>query len=200
MIKAILFDADGVVIKARTRFFSDRFAEKQGVPVSEVIPFFKNEMRLAFLNRADIRESVKAYLPRWNWKGSADDFLSYWFGEESPRNEEVLKFIDDLRSFGIKCYIATDREKYWGDYLIENVGLKNHFDGFMFSYDIGYEKHVPEYFLEVLQKLSLNPNEVMYFDDDQKNVDVAKSVGLNAHFYVNLESLKEETRALFKRF
>ena len=183
MIKAILFDADGVVIKARSRFFSDRFAEKQGVSVDEVVPFFKKEMRLAFTNKADIKESLKVYLPKWNWSASVDDFLAYWFKEESPRDEEVLRLIDSLRLQGIKCYLATDREVYWAKYLVEEVGLKDSFDGFMFSCEVGHEKHTSEYFKEVLQRLGLSAEEVMYWDDDQKNVDAAKEVGIDARFY-----------------
>lgn len=190
--KAILFDADGVAIKPRDIFFSDRFAEKQGVPVSSVLPFFKEDMRLAFVDEVDIKESLEKYLSVWKWKGSADDFLKHWFGEESPRDEEVLKYINDLRSKGVKCYLATDREKYWGEYLKENVGLKNDFDGFFYSYDVGYEKDTPEYFREVVRRLHLSPEEIMYWDDDQKNVDVAKEVGIDARFYSDLEKMRKE--------
>jgi putative hydrolase of the HAD superfamily len=196
MIKAILFDADGVALKARSRFFSERFAEKQGIPITDVIPFFKNEMRQAFTGGVDIKEALKSYLSKWKWQGSVDDFLAHWFGEESPRDEEVLQYISTLRAAGIKCYLATDREPYWGKYLVETVGLKDSFDGFMFSYDIGHEKHHPEYFQEVLKRLGLTPADVMYWDDDQKNVDVAKGVSLDARFYTNLDNLKKETADL----
>ena len=196
MTKAVLFDGDGVAIKARARFFSERFAERQRVPVSEIIPFFKNEMRQAFTNKADIKEALKMYLPQWNWQGSVDDFLVHWFEEESPRDEEVLSYIQTLRPAGIKCYLATDREKYWGQYLIENTGFKDDFDGFMFSYDVGYEKHTPQYFIEVAKRLALEPAEIMYWDDDQKNVDIAKSVGIDARFYTELDELKKETAHL----
>ncbi len=190
MPRAILFDADGVVIKKRERFFSERFAEKQGVALVDQLPFFKNEMRQSFVNKLDLKDALLPYLAKWKWEGTVEDFLEYWFGEESPRDEEVIGYIQTLRISGIKCYIATDREKYWGEYLRERVGLKNNFDDFFFSYDIGYEKDTPEYFIEVLKRLNLPANEVMYWDDDQKNVDVAKEVGINAHFYSNLEGLK----------
>lgn len=190
MVKAILFDADGVVIKARARRFSERFAEKQGIPVTDIIPFFKSEMREAFVNKADLKDVLPPYLAKWKWRGSVDDFLAYWFAEESPRDEEVIAYIDNLRAKGIKCYIATDREKYWGEYLRDTVGLKDHFDGFFFSYDVGHEKDVPGYFEEVLRRLALPPEEVQYWDDDQKNVDVAKGVGIDARFWTGLDAAK----------
>ncbi|MFZ2887163.1 MAG: HAD-IA family hydrolase [Minisyncoccia bacterium] len=190
MIKAILFDADGVVIKKRDRFFSERFAEKQEVPLSDVLPFFKNEMLQAFVGKADIKQALTTYLPKWKWNDSVDDFLAYWFGEESPRDEGVIAYVQELRQKGTRCYVATDREKYWAEYLLETSGLKKDFDGFFFSYDIGHEKDAPEFFEEVLSRLELKPEEVQYWDDDQKNVDVAKALGIDARFYSNLEELK----------
>ncbi|MBU0750518.1 HAD hydrolase-like protein [Patescibacteria group bacterium] len=190
MVKAILFDADGVVIKARERFFSERFAETQNISAEVVLPFFKNDMRGAFTGKVNLKDAVEKYLAVWNWNGTAEEFLMYWFSQESPRDEEVLAYIDSLRSSGIKCYLATDREQYWADYLVEDVDLKSHMDGFMFSYDIGYEKHESKYFEEVLRRLDCTPNEVMYWDDDQKNVDVAKGLGIDARFYTRLEELK----------
>jgi putative hydrolase of the HAD superfamily len=194
MVKAILFDADGVVIKSRAQLFSDRFAEAHGLAISEVLPFFKNDMREAFVGQADIKQSLPSYLHKWHWIRSVDDFLEFWFAAESPRDEEVIAYIDKLRAVGTKCYIATDREKYWAKYLVENVGLGKHFDGFMFSYDIGFEKHDPEYFQEVMKRLGLKPEEVMYWDDDQKNVDVAKGVGIDARLYTDFDKFKDEAK------
>ena len=196
MIQAILFDADGVVIRGRPQMFSDHFAETHGLPISEVVPFFKNDMRLAFVDKADIKESLRLYLPKWHWIRSVDDFLEYWFREESPRDEDVIAYVDMLRASEIKCYIATDREKYWAKYLVEIVGLKNHFDGFMFSYDIGCEKHTAEYFQEVLKRLTLMPEEVMYWDDDPKNVAVASGLGIDARIFTDVADLKRETETL----
>lgn len=190
MIKAILFDADGVVIKKRERFFSERFAEKQGIAVAEVLPFFKNDMRQAFVNKADLKEVLPTYLQTWRWGGSVDEFLAYWFREESPIDPEVIGYIDELRRKGIKCYVATDRDKYWSQYLLEHLKFKAYFDGFFFSYDVGHEKDSREYFEEVLNRLALKPEEVMYWDDDQKNVDVAKSLGIDAHFWVSIDQFR----------
>ena len=67
MPKAILFDADGVVIKARTQYFSVRFAEQYGISAEkEMMPFFRNDMREAFVDKVDIKDSLAKYLPKWN--------------------------------------------------------------------------------------------------------------------------------------
>lgn len=189
MIKAILFDADGVVIKAREVFFSQKIAIKQGVSSDIVRPFFIKDLRSAFIGKLDIKESLKNYLPNWKWQGSVEEFLKYWFEAESQRDEKVLEYVEEQRSKGIICYIATDREPYWADYLVNTIKLKEYFDGFFFSYDVGYMKDEKEFFIEVINRLKLKPEEIAYFDDDPKNVDVAKGVGINAILYKKFEDL-----------
>ena len=72
------------------------------------------------LGKADIKDALKKYLPPWGWKKSADEFLEYWFKFDSVLNREMLKSIKDLRKSGIKCYLATNNEKYRVEYF-ENV-------------------------------------------------------------------------------
>lgn len=191
MPKAILFDADGVVIRAREKYFSDRIAEEAGVPVVEILPFYKNEMRQAFVNKLDIKDALPPYLAKLHWRGSVEDFLVRWFGEESPRDEDVIAYIQELRKKGYKCFLATDREKYWAEYLKKTVGLEKDFDGFMFSYELGHEKNEPGFYTEATQKLGLKPEEIMFWEDDPKNVAVAKSAGIDARLYTNLGEMKK---------
>ncbi len=51
------------------------------------------------------------------------------------------------------------------------------------------KKSESEFFNEVIQKLGLKPEELMYWDDDNANVEVAKSVGICAFTYTNFDSL-----------
>lgn len=190
MIKAIFFDADGVTIKKREVFFSERFAARQGITHADVLPFFKNEMHDALVGRVDLKDALRKYLPLWKWEGSIDDFLQYWFSEESPKDDEVLAYIQELREKGIKCYLATGREQYWADHLVNTVGLKDYFDGFLFSYQLGYEKDDKRFFLNALNELNLHPDEVFYFDDTAEDVSVAIEAGITSCEYKNLSDMK----------
>lgn len=189
MIKVILFDADGVALKKQP-YFSLEIARENNVPYDEIEPFYKNELKLCQTGKADTKEELAKYLPSWKWQGSADDFLNRWFATDVHPDEEVLACVDSLRSRGIKCYLASDQEKYRGQYILENAGLGSRFDGAFFSHVIGFQKSDPQFFLEVLKRLSAAPDDVMYWDDDQKNVEVAKNVGIDAHFWTGLGELK----------
>jgi putative hydrolase of the HAD superfamily len=192
MTKAILFDLDGLVIVGQAKLFSQRISEEFDIPYELVSEFFTNDFRECSFGRADLKEKIQPYLVKWGYKGSVDDFLKYWFEGESKTDEDVLKIISNLRFKGIKCYIATRQEKYRKEYLLETVGLKDKFDGIFCTCDIGYDKWQKEYWSYVFEKLGLNPEEIMFFCDGQKNIDSSKELGVEAYFYDGIEVLKEK--------
>jgi putative hydrolase of the HAD superfamily len=192
-IKVALFDLDGLVIVGRKRFFSERLAEEHGIPLESVQEFFLNDLKPCSFGKADLKEQIAPYLVKWNWQGTVDDLLDYWFTSENTKDEAVLGIIKSLRDRGVKCYIATRQEKYRMQYLLDVVGLKEHFDGTFCTCNVGYDKSQPEFFEHVFAELGVNPEEVLFFDDTQKNVDLAKQMGIDAHFYEGIEILKAQT-------
>ena len=189
MPKAFLFDADGVALKKQP-YFSKKIAEEYNVPYELMEPFYLNELKPCQVGKADIKEELAKYLPKWNWTKSVDEFLQYWFTTDVHPDEQVLALVGDQRARGIKCYLSSDQEKYRGEYIRTVAGLGAHFDGTFFSFEVGFSKSSPEYFKTVAEKIGLKPEEIQFWDDDQGNVDVAKSVGIDAHFWTSIEDFK----------
>ena len=75
---------------------------------------------------------------------------------------------------------------------MEDVGLKDKFDGAFFSSDLGVTKSDPQFFKLVSEKLQVAPQEIDYWDDDKKNVDIANGTGVNGHSYTNFEEFQLE--------
>ncbi len=78
MIKIVVFDVDGIVIR-REMYFSQRFSREFGVPIEEILPFFENEFQLCLTGKADLKKEISKYFGRWGWKKSIDELFSYWF-------------------------------------------------------------------------------------------------------------------------
>jgi len=195
-IKAILFDLDGLVILKQDKLFSLRFAEENNITKEQVNEFFLNDFRECSFGRADLKEKIAPYLIKWNYDGTVDDILKFWFESENVIDLEVLKIITNLRSNGIKCYIATRQEKYRMSYLLNDLKLKEYFDGTFCTCDIGYDKWQKEYWDFIFEKLKFKPDEIMFFCDTQKNVDAAEKLGVEAYFYTNINLLKDRTAFL----
>lgn len=195
MTKAILFDADGVVL-TKQPYFSLEIAKENNIPYEVIEPFYLNELKKCQIGAADMKEELAKYLPQWKWEGTVDEFMQRWFTTDVHPDEEVLALVDALRARSFKCYLASDQEKYRGEYIRTTAGLGKHFDGTFFSYEVGHSKSDPHFFHAILSTLKLEPSEIMYWDDDQKNVDVAKSIGIDARFYTNFDELKQATAQL----
>ncbi len=193
MIKAILLDLDGLVIIKKNKLFSQRVSEEISLPFDKVSEFFTGEFRECSFGRADLKEKIAPHLVKWGYQGSVEDFLKYWFETESDTDKEVLRIVDELRLKGIKCYIATRQEKYRKQYLLDVVGLKDHFDGIFCTCDIGYDKWEQGYWDFVFKDLNISPDEIMFFCDGQKNVDNAEKFGIKAYFYTDISVLKNKT-------
>jgi putative hydrolase of the HAD superfamily len=197
MTKAILFDLDGVVITGNSKRFSERLSEKLGLPLEAISEFFTGDFRECSFGRADLKQKIAPYLARWRYEGTVDDLLKFWFENEGVPNDEVLKIIADLRSKGIRCFIATRQEKYRKEYLLNSVGLGEKFDGIFCTCDIGYDKSERGYWDYVFKELDLKPEEIMFFCDRKKNVETAESLGIQAYLYEGPGFLKENLKALY---
>jgi putative hydrolase of the HAD superfamily len=170
-MKAILFDADGVILKDHG-YFSERFSKERGVPPEK------------------IKEELTPYLAEWEWNEGVDAFLAYWFSSDTHPDDELFAKVATLRARGIPCYLASNQEKYRASFLIERLGLNAKLDGCFFSSDLGVMKSQPEYFQAVLARIHTLPEETGYLDDDQKNIDAAAKVGIRARLYRKIGDLE----------
>lgn len=172
--------------------FSKKFSEDYGIPNDDILPFFKSGYKQSAIGQVDIREVLPPYLEKWGWKGTVDEFLQYWYEGERDVDERVLVAVRSLREGGARVYLASDNEAGRAKYLMEEVRLQDDFDGGFFSSDLGVTKSKPEFFEKVAESLQVEPNQIEYWDDDPKNVEVACSLGIEGHVYLVFEEFKSK--------
>lgn len=187
--KILLLDMDGLVV-IRDKVFSVRISEKLNIPLEKFLPFFKNEFQLCLVGKADLKSELKKYAPAWGWKNSVDELLKFWFDGEKEINHEVLDKALDLRKKGYQIYLVTNNEKYRVDFLWNKIGLKKYFDGMFSSAEVGLKKPDPKFYLKVLEILKVTPDQVIFMDDDEGNVESAKEIGMDARFYSGIKDFK----------
>jgi len=193
-IKAIIFDADGVLVlggKDRKRF-SQIYAEKFGLPIETMMPFFQDEMQDCLVGKKDLKVELKKYIKSWKWHGSVEEFVDFWLKEEANINEELIALLPNLKAKGIKLALGTNNEKYRTDFLWNTVGLGKHLDHSYASHAVGLKKPNQPYFEHIIKDLNLPAKEILFVDDDHKNVDAAKESGMNAEFYSSFETFKKD--------
>lgn len=137
-INVALFDVDGV-LTLPTEFFAQKYARERGLGHSHFDRFFGDHFPGARIGKADLKELIASNQEIWQWTGDPDELLEQWFKAEDERNHALLDYIQIVRSRGIACYVATNQERYRGQY-IKNVMLTGQFDGYFVSAEMGIEK------------------------------------------------------------
>lgn len=191
MIKAIIFDVDGVIIN--TGFFSEKLAKDYGTPLEKVLPFFKGRFQDCQLGKADLKEELEKVKSEWGWDKSVDELMEYWFEDSKNVDERLMNAIDNYRKNNIKCYLGTNQEKYRSEYLQKDIGLNKKLDGFFVSADIGVRKPAKKFFEYISNKLpDIKKSEVLFWDSDEDIVDAAKEYGFNAELYTTYEDFESK--------
>lgn len=194
MIRAILFDADGVVIN-RDKYFSQELVKDYGVSKEKIEKFFQTEFQECLTGRADLKEVIAPYLKDWGVNKSVDGLLDDWFSFENRPNLPLIQKIKEIKAQGIKCYLATNQEKYRAYYLAERMGFLKLFDHLFISSEVHRLKPEPDFFdyvWESIQYLDFidSKEEVLLVDDTQKVIDGADAYGFKTYLYDSQEGLE----------
>ncbi len=193
-VRLAIFDADGVVTSSKR--FAENLEKDFGIKPDILQAFFQGPFQEALVGKADLKVVLLPYLKEWKWEGTVDEFLAYWFKAEDVVNDEVIETIGNLRAKGIKCYLATNQEKYRLAYLRDVMKFKHVFNALFSSADLGCKKPESQFFERMLKRIDpkreIPRREILFWDDAEANVKAAKDLGIQAYLYTDLLSFREK--------
>ncbi len=197
MIRAVIFDADGVIIN-KPALFSECLSRDYNIPLEKITPFFENEFQPCVVGQADLKEQIKPYLPVWGWKGSVEDILAYWFKVEDYKDQRLIQSIEGLKKKNTPCYLATVQEKYRGAYLATSMGFSSLFDKMFYSCDVGYKKERQGFWQIVYNTIGsgIAKSEIVVWDDEQQAIDAATQFGFIGRLYTGFDFYRKEMEKL----
>lgn len=191
--KVIFFDADGLVLRGGF-MFTDKLAEKYGLNAKNMTPFFKGPFRECAAGKADLKTELVKVLNDWGWKGTVDELIQFWLTEGTVFDDKTVELARKLSSKGVHCFVATGQEKNRGEFIKSNVGGGDPFEDVFYSAEVGCDKKEKQFFETIFDRVShvtTDPSEVLFIDDSEHIVDMAKSVGFDAIYYQSPDDIKE---------
>jgi len=188
---AVLFDADGVVQRTPADWLDRLGASLQldGPAGRELLAELLEAERPALAGSGGFRDNAVSVLDRWDRRHLVDDVLARWYDIEV--DDEVLAVVGRLRRGGTRCYLATNQQDERASYMRKVLQYDRHFDEQFYSCELGVAKPDGAYFTAILDRLALSPDRVLFIDDNAKNVEAARAVGLTAWVYTREPGLEQ---------
>jgi putative hydrolase of the HAD superfamily len=189
-VRAILFDADGVVI-IPWRF--DRYLEREhGITPQMTRRFFHKVFEDCLTGKADLKEVLPPFLSEWGWAESVDDFIATWLEVEDAVGKRVVAVIHDLRQSGYLCCLASNQERCRAEYMTTVMGFSEIFDQLFFSHSIGHQKPDHSYYRSIEKLLGFGGESILFWDDSPVNVASARECGWKAEVYTSFADFEEK--------
>jgi putative hydrolase of the HAD superfamily len=190
MIKTVILDLNGVLIKGPK--LSEVFRDKFGVQPAEflsVLTEVMSKIRLPYAG--DSFKYWQPHLQEWGINIGREEFFDLWFSSEKEA-PEMVALAKELKNQGLKILIFSNNFVERAEYYDKNFPfLKEIFDKIYYSWQTGLVKPDPRAFGNLLAKENLEPEECLYFDDKQENVEVAKNLGIRAFLFEGAERVRE---------
>lgn len=199
MIKAIIFDYDGVI-----RHMNIERARE----TSKKIGFdFEELMKMVWGNEAS-QELIRGKIDRDTWwkrvvslnralKNVPQSFIWDGIFTEPIIDYDVLSYIDGLYDQYSTAILSNADEKS-KEMFVKEIGATR-FHKIMTSSDFGVMKPDESVFVAALKKIGVDADECIFFDDKEKNASGAKKVGIHGFVFENLAKMKRTIEELSRQ-
>jgi epoxide hydrolase-like predicted phosphatase len=200
MIKALISDLGGVLLRTRTGGSRRALEQRLGLPPNTIADrVFSSDLSLKAMC-GEVSEGAMwcalerdLDLPRFGltWQ----EFQTEFFAEDFL-DEDLMAFIRSVRP-GLKTGLLSNAWDGLREVLHTRVPISDAFDVIVISAEEKIAKPDPRIYRLALERLAVNPAEAIFLDDFVENVDAANAVGLTGIHFKTSEQARRDIRALW---
>jgi len=181
MIKAVLFDFDGVVVPSEQLHMKTFFEilAPHNIKISE-------ERWYREFAGIGSRRIFLALMEEYGIKGDVEElvekrrnlFINYTKNGSMKETPGVREFLHYLREKGIMAAIVSGGHRSYIEVLLGILGLEGFFDIIVSADDIAARKPDPGPFLYAADKLAVRPEDCLVIEDSYSGCKAAKAAGM----------------------
>lgn len=185
MIKNLLFDLGGVILDIERSRCVEALRELGMPHPEEMLGDYGQKGPFLALERGDVtpaefREELRGYITRPVTDGQIDEALNrFLVGIPVER----LHALEELRKRGYGIYMLSNTNAIMWNGFIKREFMKDghdmeyYFDGVIPSFEVRAYKPEEAIFRAACERLGIKPEETLFFDDSQANLDGAAKLG-----------------------
>ena len=180
MLKAILFDMDGVLVnnleihrQAFAEFFRRYGVERTFDELSRV--FGKgNDDIMGELMPADVVERVGIRQLGYEKEAIYREIYAPIIEPQAG----LLEFLADSAKAGLRCAVGSSGYKANVDFVLDKCDIRRYFEATVAGDEVTRCKPDPEIYLTAAAKLGLSADECVVFEDAEAGIEAAKRAGM----------------------
>ena len=175
MIKAVIFDMDGLMIDSERVTFQgyQKVLGEMGLDISE-------DFYVTLLGRT-IPTAKKLFLDVYGHDFDLDkviplvhQYMADLFENEGvPLKKGLLPLLQYLKENNYKTIVATSSQRNRVDRILQLTHLEEYFDDSICGDEVEHGKPDPEVFLRSCQKLGVEPHEAIVLEDSEAGIEAA---------------------------
>ncbi|EFU76882.1 HAD family hydrolase [Lachnoanaerobaculum saburreum] len=178
-IKACIFDLDGTLVDSMWMWpeIDKEYLGRFGIEYddnlkNEIDGISFHETAVYFKNKFGISDSIEKICKDW------EDMAYDKYKNEVKEKRGCQKFLEQLKSKGIKMGIATSNKRSMVDVVLESLGMKNFFEVITTSDEVKKGKPAPDVYLTTAKLLNVEPKHCLVFEDVVAGIVAGKSAGM----------------------
>lgn len=201
MYKAIIFDLGGVIYDHPRGIVEQVLTAIYNQSVEKVTKEYGKYRDDYYTGKLSTHKLVNLMSSAFKSNKSIDKIKNHWldhYGQLAKPNQKVLEIIRILRK-NYKVYLLSNTTEM-SDIYNSKTGIYQNFDEIFLSFQMGLKKPNQEIYKKVISEVGVKPQECIFIDDQQNNLEVAHEVGIKTILFDVLKDdptkLKEDLRKL----
>jgi putative hydrolase of the HAD superfamily len=180
MIKAVIFDFDGLIIDTETPWFEvySQIYREQGteLPLEEWARCIGSNDK-QFDPYADLEARLHRSIDRLAMQNLSSQRHTLIM-EAKSLLPGVTDYLKAAKALGIGVALASSSGRDWIEKYFKRFDLLNYFDGIFTREDVKQVKPSPELYQKALEFFGIHGNEAIAFEDSPNGLKAARAAGL----------------------
>jgi HAD superfamily hydrolase (TIGR01509 family) len=197
MIKAFIFDMDGVIIDSEPIHFEVDLMTLDYLGIN-----FKKEMLEQYVGMTN-PEMWGLIKREYDISQSVEEIINYQLSRKIEHLDEIdiepiggiRELIQELREYDIPIGLASSSPRIFITKVLTKFNLIDDFFCITSGEEVSNGKPAPDVYLEVSRMLNVKPENCYVLEDSRNGVAAAKSAGMQCIGYINRNSGNQDLSA-----